>query len=526
MAAASHDQLRQSILRKNVQINWSPAVFPEMPETSFKVKCSKTATARRFSLSNPTIASLCSHAEASWGINDPRFWYVDDDGDRISVEDDHELSAAIAAMRDSCVNLCADFTLGSAVGARDQALASQASSNCLSSDKDDELSKVVIDSEAAPGNDVNPVALPANPSSDAAPERSHSPEVAAAIYTQHNPDALQQMQQLEQTIAPNPEQSEAASAALKMPRVVVHGDPMAGKSAVTHRISESADGVSKSHMQQEIQELREALACSREQAAKDAECARQTQRCRMKRAEERFDAVTSVLKLQLRAAEARFAAAEAQIKLLADERQQFGALAPVEPHGPSVLSDAVEALRAELREAVSEKFLLNNMLETQAAQQNQLLNVARDANKALVIQNTALKQQVQNQREAIEQMRSEIAKAEANVSRDFADQTQLRAEAERLKKEAADAARASSPVVPQLLTSASAAPRSHLSIWKRVAGVAGAAPPSDADIEKFERTLAVLRSMSFCIDDDVRLCVVINNGDVPIVVDQMLAAVA
>ena len=59
-----------------------------------------------------------------------------------------------------------------------------------------------------------------------------------------------------------------------------------------------------------------------------------------------------------------------------------------------------------------------------------------------------------------------------------------------------------------------------------MAHIAGAPQPSEADIAKFERALAVLRSMSFDIGDVARLCVVTNNGDVPAAVDQMLASVA
>jgi hypothetical protein len=80
-----------------------------MSETSFKIKCSKSSSARRFSLSKPTIASLCSHAEASWGASGPSFWYVDDDGDRIEVLDDNDFQAAINQLKSSCVSLNVDF---------------------------------------------------------------------------------------------------------------------------------------------------------------------------------------------------------------------------------------------------------------------------------------------------------------------------------------------------------------------------------------------------------------------------------
>ena len=80
-----------------------------MSETSFKIKCSKSSSARRFSLSKPTIASLGSHVAASWGASGPSFWYVDDDGDRIEVMDDNDFQAATSQLKSSCVCLNVDF---------------------------------------------------------------------------------------------------------------------------------------------------------------------------------------------------------------------------------------------------------------------------------------------------------------------------------------------------------------------------------------------------------------------------------
>jgi len=80
-----------------------------MSETSFKIKCSKSSSARRFSLSKPTIASLGSHVAASWGASGPSFWYVDDDGDRIEVMDDNDFQAAMSQLKSSCVCLSVDF---------------------------------------------------------------------------------------------------------------------------------------------------------------------------------------------------------------------------------------------------------------------------------------------------------------------------------------------------------------------------------------------------------------------------------
>jgi hypothetical protein len=80
-----------------------------MSETSFKIKCSASASARRFSLSKPTLAALRSHVEASWGASGPSFWYVDVDSDRIEVMDDNDFEVACSQLRSSCVCLNVDF---------------------------------------------------------------------------------------------------------------------------------------------------------------------------------------------------------------------------------------------------------------------------------------------------------------------------------------------------------------------------------------------------------------------------------
>ena len=121
-------------------------VLSQMSETSFKIKCSKSSSARRFSLSKPTLAGLSNHVEASWGASGPSFWYVDDDGDRINVKNEHELGAAIAGMRDPCVSLNVDFDLGPET----DALASLVSGSPSSDDEDGFIS-VVLDSDTATG---------------------------------------------------------------------------------------------------------------------------------------------------------------------------------------------------------------------------------------------------------------------------------------------------------------------------------------------------------------------------------------
>lgn len=88
------------------------------------------------------------------------------------------------------------------------------------------------------------------------------------------------------------------------------------------------------------------------------------------------------------------------------------------------------------------------------------------------------------------------------------------------------ASRTPAPVAqPQTVPSAASAPPAFHQ-WLRVAQTVGCAQPSSADIEKFERCMAVLHSMSLDAGDDAVRCVVVNNGDVQTVVDQMLAALA
>ena len=62
--------------------------------------------------------------------------------------------------------------------------------------------------------------------------------------------------------------------------------------------------------------------------------------------------------------------------------------------------------------------------------------------------------------------------------------------------------------------------------WQQIARTVGAPQPSCSDVEKFERAMSVLRSMNLDESDDARRCVVVNNGDVLAVVDQVLASSA
>lgn len=61
-----------------------------MPEVAFKIKCTES-----FVLDNPTMSSLRSHIGACWGEIEPDLWYINAQGDRIKVENDHDLQGAI-----------------------------------------------------------------------------------------------------------------------------------------------------------------------------------------------------------------------------------------------------------------------------------------------------------------------------------------------------------------------------------------------------------------------------------------------
>jgi hypothetical protein len=84
-----------------------------MSAVAFKVKCTES-----FVLANPTIASLRSHIAACWGATEPNFWYIDAQGERISVENNVNLQSAIEMDADAlngraCLN--ADLNKGDAI---------------------------------------------------------------------------------------------------------------------------------------------------------------------------------------------------------------------------------------------------------------------------------------------------------------------------------------------------------------------------------------------------------------------------
>ena len=544
-------------------------MLSQMSETYFKIKCSKSSSARRFSLSKPTLAGLSNHVEASWGASGPNFWYVDDDGDRINVKNEHELGAAIAGMRDLCVSLNVDFDLGPET----DALASLVSGS-LSSDDEDGFISVVLDSDTATGRaalvDSNAEDLP-----DPSAAHAHS---AMMLAEQVNAASMQQPTrelQLEQTCDVMLGEDTAPLDAMRLPRVKVKviGDETASRGNLARigvpshflkhhdaLFAELAGEVSDNW--REVQTLKNALQSTRAQAASDAANARLMLRQTMEMAEERFEAATSVLKLQLREAQAALAAAQRQNADAFDSAQAGGQL-----QAASACHREVQGLRASLDAQQQELEGLEK--EKEFADLFDALSTACSENQALVDDNAALERRLQLAGEAMQGLRG---KAEAEAARAAAEHSQLRAEVEKWRKEAESAGRIADAWQAALLDVKEAAERSRSSSlpahalpgvhppaksacctggggappdlssslldslpparnsnhsnWLRVAQTVGAPLPSSSDIEQFERAMAVLRSMSLDVGDDARRCVVVNNGSVHAVVDQMLASVA
>jgi hypothetical protein len=620
-----------------------------MSETSFKIKCSKSASARRFSLSKPTLADLRSHVEASWGASGPSFWYVDDDGDRISVETDHELDAAIAAMRGTCASLNVDFSSGSSFDASNGALASPVSISHQPSDDEDGFITVELHSESETGNPAAPLLMS---NGDDLPSLTDTQASVEQIFAQSDDGVSVQPQAqefLEQKADPEPSEQSVPSAPLRLPRVKIF-DSLSGQSNSVLTILQ---------LNQEIETLRGALDSARAQAVRDAESARQIQRCIIEGAQERFDAATSVLKMQLRQAEAALAAAERN-QFVASDSAKLTKQHPAPCDVQKLAEMVAESL--ELRTLNED---LRSCLEADTKQLKETLSLQEQLHG----ENEALHQKLELAQHEVMQMRGRVQLAEADVARAAAERTQLQAEVEKWKQETANVARAgqdaaaasaslkeelvkassrlhemqqlrdhnrqlnealasaepqlsaeraqtehqasppellteksessSSPSdVPQLCmtaangpdgwrgfakdsacgldphrfgrgfwepevpaaasrpvafsgtkglpastsaklsvphrtnivapvaSSASAAPGNAQAKWQRVADAAGQPQPSTADIEKFERCMAVLRSMSLDAGDGVMSCVIVNNGDVAVVVDRLLASVA
>ena len=278
----------------------------------------------------------------------------------------------------------------------------------------------------------------------------------------------------------------------------------------------------------------------------------------MEMAEERFEAATSVLKLQLREAQAALAAAQRQNADAFDSAQAGGQL-----QDASACHREVQGLRASLDAQQQELEGLEK--EKEFADLFDALSTACNENQALVDENAALERRLQLAGEAMQGLRG---KAEAEAARAAAEHSQLRAEVEKWRKEAESAGRIADAWQAALLDVKEAAERSSSSSlpahalpgvhpptpaksacctggggappdlssslprnsnhsnWLRVAQTVSAPLPSSSDIEQFERAMAVLRSMSLDVGDDARRCVVVNNGSLHAVVDQMLASVA
>jgi hypothetical protein len=81
-------------------------------------------------------------------------------------------------------------------------------------------------------------------------------------------------------------------------------------------------------------------------------------------------------------------------------------------------------------------------------------------------------------------------------------------------------------IIAPVASSVSAALGNADAKWQRVAQKVGQPQPSAADIKKFERCISVLRSMSLDDGDEAMRCIIVNNGDVAVVVDRLLASVA
>ena len=560
--------------------------FYQMSETAFKIKCSKPSSARRFSLFKPTIASLGSHVAASWGASGPSFWYVDDDGDRISVEHDHELQATIAAVQDACVILNVDFNLDTTVDAANQALASSTPKSCHPSDDEDGFI-TVEQSVVVPQDSL----------------------ILKSVLT------LTPFAQTQE--APAPSTAASASTLDRVPLVtdalemLVHGDQFPaqdlrarfGQTSAALPLSEqerAEASITIAQLQREIQTLRNALDSTQAQSVRDAEAARQALQSTIEKAEARFEAATAVLSKQLCEAKAALAAAERaaeqkeesrsdakkelwsslQRESIVQKQMKTEELAVARKHVADCddtltrLTDALEGARqtahrhsleiktleqqnhgltssiAGLQERnqtlasecdqrdVEIKRLRDNLVcvvleHEQMAAQNQVLQETLDSNEAR-FQNeasqteTILSELRAHNRLLLEQRsQSTVEPAPAATSPPGPQSPKPRVQSliteNRFVLVAPRAANACAIVVPP--SPVSVAPPKQTN-WQQIARTVGAPQPSCSDVEKFERAMSVLRSMNLDESDDTRRCVVVNNGDVLAVVDQVLASSA
>jgi hypothetical protein len=491
-----------------------------MSETSFKIKCSKSSSARRFSLSKPTIASLGSHVAASWGASGPSFWYVDDDGDRISVEHDHELQAAIAAVRDGCVTLNVDFNFETDADVTNAALAlSPLLNSCHSSDDEDGFITVELHSESLSGIRA---ASPINSKVDAHSEQAAGeterpmhvhPDTQEVASTQELPvslidtpvpssphhgnpfiniapkeglvcenSAAPQDSPLLESTADSTTALSCASLLTDALDMLVHGGQLPTQVLCTRFVqtstalalseqerAEASATIAK--LQREIQALSDALDSTQAQADRDAETARQVLQSTIEKAQARFEAATAVLSLELRKIKDALAAAEGQ-----NVDAELHANAAFEVARAHQMASAAAADAAQTLER--NRILLNLLEEVQSLNQE-------------------LEQEDQRAQQKIEQLNVSLEHAAA-------DQTQLRNEVDKWREEATRAQEAATASASLGQTAAS---RLHQiqQLQERnrqldealVSAVADCAHREAATEQRF---LAELRQMSHAVD--------------------------
>jgi hypothetical protein len=442
-----------------------------MSETSFKISCSASASARRLSLSKPTLADLRSHVEASWGASGPSFWYNDDDGSRISVETDRGLDAAVAAMR-ACVALNVDFdSVATLLDASHSACVSTPSSPRQSSDEAEHSFFIVESNSEASVKPEQIVADTQEPSEQVAAEL----DVVGA--------QPQNQERLEQHVDPKGMQPTVRSAPLELPREVMAVDQSSGENALVFE---------NLQLKQEIRQLEER---NRSDIARVLQAA-----------DEKYDATTSVLKKQLHECQAKLSAAEMR-PVQASQLQEIHAM-----------RSEIENLRAQLNAALSQaeqEKCTSHDLAVENATVKQKMQLSENAMELMRIQvahaEDAAVKAVHDSAE-LGRLRAEAEKYCIEASNSSRDRDRLAAECESMRQELFQAKESSRQLQDQIRQLSE---ELH-AVQKRA-------------IEKSERLSSALQCMSLDTVDDAVRCIIINNGDVPncvptpTMVDQMLA---
>ena len=217
-------------------------------------------------------------------------------------------------------------------------------------------------------------------------------------------------------------------------------------------------------------------------------------------ADSRYEAATSVLKMKLRECEAARTAAETRSGQ-ASQLEEIHAM-----------RSEIDNLRAHLNAALS-----------QAEQE-------KCTSHDLAVENATVKQKMQLSENAMELMRIQVAHAEDAAVKavlDSAELGRLRAEAEKYCIEASNSSRdrdrlaAECESMRQELFQAKESGRQLQDQNRQLSEELHAA--QKRTIEKSERLSSALQCMSLDTGDDAVRCIIVNNGDVPAVVDQMLA---